>query len=131
MYVLGWIVMVLLAAGVAYVVGLMRRPEPVSESRTFGLEEARAARSFIQTPEQAKAVKAVVVGVLGYEDTVAEEAEDEAEELLQSKGSNERRSGVFQDDITALRAKIAALEAANVSIDTHRADLAALKDLFA
>lgn len=124
--------LVILAAVAAYVVGFVTRPaSPKPEPNTFGLEEAQAARGFIQTPEQAKAVKAVVIGVLNYEDSVAEEAEEEAEELLQAKGSNERRITGFTDDIATLRDKIASLQRTNMSIDAERSDLAALKQLFA
>lgn len=131
---MGWILMLLLLVLVGFAgwtVGVSKRPSVQAEARTFGLEEARSARLFIQTPEQAKAVKAVVVGVLNFEDTVAEEAEDAADELLQEQGLNERRIDGCLEDIVELNAKIASLQAVNLKIGTERSDLEKLSRLFA
>lgn len=126
-----WI-MIFIAAVVAYVIGLQRRPKPAKpEPKTFGLEEARAACGFIQTPEQAKAVKAVVVGVLGYEDTVVEEANIAAYGLKEVKGSNIGRIGSYKDDIRALEARIVDVHAANDGIDAETVALVALRSMFA
>ena len=126
------VLVIAVVAAIMFFVGLsMRRAVPEPESKTFGLEEARRARALIKTPEQAEAVKAVVVGVLNYEDTVAEEAEDAADELERAKGSNIHRISTHEDEIEALEVRIAALHASNDGIDSHTADLAALRSMFA
>ena len=73
----------------------------------------------------------MVVGVLKYEDTVAEEIEDASDELLQIKGSNEQQVTGYQDDIAELRMTITHLETANKGLDAAREDLARLNQLFA
>ena len=126
-----WMLLILVCV-VAFVVGYwsQSKPEPKPEPKTFGLEEARAARKFIQTSEQAKAVKAVVLGVLGYEDTVAEEVDIEAYELKEAKDANINRIISFKDKIRDLEAYIADIRAANDGIDAETANLAMLRAMF-
>ncbi len=100
------LVIAVVAVVMFFIGSAMRRPAPEPEPKRFGLEEARRARALIKTPDQAKSVKAVVVGVLGYEDTVGEDAEDAADALERAKGSNERHIAGYLDDIVALNAKI-------------------------
>lgn len=58
-------------------------PEPVltppAPAPKFGLAQAEAAMRFASDSSQTAAVRGVVVGVLGYEDTVAADAKKEDE----------------------------------------------------
>lgn len=125
-----WI-LVVLAAVVAYLAGSRRRPTLAPESKVFGLKEAQAARSYVTDPTHAKTVKAVVVGVLGYQDAVANQVAGEVHGLERAKASNLARSSDYEKEIAALRAKILSLSGANQQVDASIADLQVLGNMFA
>lgn len=60
-------VVALVAIGLTKVAGASRR--------RFGLKEAEAAAQYIDRADAAQSVMAVVVGVLGYQNTVADDLE--------------------------------------------------------
>ncbi len=131
---LAW-VLVTLAAVMAYLIGYGRRPAAPApkapEAKVFGLKEARAAREFVTDPTHAKTVKAVVVGVLGYQDAVGKQVDGEVNGLEAAKTVNIVRQASYEGDILTLRANIADLISSNKGFDANIVYLNDLKDMFA
>jgi len=97
---------------------------PVEKRPQFGLKEAEAASAFTRNPDQAQAVMAVVVGVLGYENTVAADVEAEAtEQQLRVAGFSSQIEN-REEQIASLQAQITTLA---VRIDESKAREAAVR----
>ena len=118
------------ALGLAYWLGGLRRATPALEPKAFGLPEARAALGFVRTGGEARAVKAVVVGVLGYQDKVVEDAEVETGRLLQIEAKNVGKIENHREEIQELEESIKNLESENEGLVAERHDLGSLKFLF-
>lgn len=63
------LLLALVIAGFTWLMTVRLRPVP--KPKRFGLKEAEAAAQYISTADAAQPVMAVIVGVLGYENTVA------------------------------------------------------------
>ena len=74
-------------------------PEP----KIFGLRQAEAALRFVSDPAQVKGVLAVVVGVLGFKNTVAAD-------VAAARSTAQERAAASQQDVVATRDRIAAME---------------------
>ncbi|OGY98694.1 MAG: hypothetical protein A3E09_00460 [Candidatus Liptonbacteria bacterium RIFCSPHIGHO2_12_FULL_60_13] len=87
--------------------------------KRFGLNEAKAAARYVgDNPSSAQAIMGVVLGVLGYENTVAEDVRALAEEKSRENAasaksieSNEAEIGRLNDENRDLHVAIAANEA--------------------
>ena len=133
---MGLVVVALLVVVVAYVVayiwGRVFAPAPAPEPKRFGLDEADAALSYVRASETAvtQAVMAVVVGVLGYYNAVAEDVAEETNSLAAVKARRDAKASDDEDKIEALRAEIALLRAANASADQRVAALHEIAEIF-
>ncbi len=90
---------------------------------TFGLKEAESAARYAQDAAQARAVLGVVVGVLGYENTVAADVAQVVSlenELIEAN----------KDQITAMKRQIATLEVSIADSNAHVASVRQVADLF-
>ena len=125
-----WILVLVLTAVVgSYFIG-KNKPRPV-EPKRFGLGEAEAARQFVTEPGQARAVKGVVVGVLGYEDMLAAEVAT-TRNMLQVRNDGHREDiGSHEDEIATLNAAITGLRDQIADGENRMADVEAVGQLFA
>lgn len=100
------------------------------QMKSFGLRQAEGAMKFAKDPAQVGAVLGVVVGVLGYQNTVAADvaAADDAERV--NIGTNKADISATENDIKALRQRIAHLEAEVTASSARRAQLAEVAKLF-
>ena len=98
---------------------MLASSHPQPEPKRFGLAEAEAALAYVGNagPGAVRAVLGVVVGVLQFENAVADDAAQEVADL--SADSDRWKMKVTDNQVTidALRAKIVCLEAAMVSND--------------
>ncbi len=78
-----------------------------ANQKEFGLDEARRALKFLNEPDQAKAVMAVVVGILGFENLVSTEANDCITELVEANTRMDVDISRMEAMITARRQDIA------------------------
>ncbi|MBI2122489.1 MAG: hypothetical protein HYT98_05260 [Candidatus Sungbacteria bacterium] len=97
--------LVLTVAVTAFITKAVTRVKP--EKKVFGLDQLRGAKRYgAQTREQVRLVLAVVCGVCGYHNTVAEDVQ----KLVQFQEHDiQRRDGLIAEDenkINALRARI-------------------------
>lgn len=83
----GMIVLLVVVAVAALVVG---HAIAYSQSKKrFGLKEAKAAARYVgNSPDSARAIMGVVLGVLGYKNTVAEDVHALAEEMTRENESS-------------------------------------------
>lgn len=124
--------LVVLAALVAYLVGRSAVPTPTPEPKRFGLNEAEAALKYVKTGGAvvAQSILGVVVGVLGYQNTVADDVQEEVGNL---DAATERRSAKVSDNedkIAALHAEIDRLVAATARADERIEQLRGIAEIF-
>ena len=102
----GMIVLLIVIAVVALVVGHIT----ASTKKRFGLKEAKAAARYVGgSPDSARAIMGVVLGVLDYQNTVAEDVRALAEE-------KSRENAASTKSIEANEAEMARLEAESESL---------------
>ena len=128
----GWIIVILVVAAVAFVVGRAYAFELTPESKRFGLTEAEVAMSYIRTGGIAvtQAVMAVVVGVLGYRNAVAEDVQEEVCNLAAVTEHRNVRMNADKDKIAALQVEIEQLLAANAGANQRATQLREIAELF-
>src|SRR3989338_6349668 len=106
----GYVVVVLVLLVIAWVVGRASAYKP--ESKRFGLAEAEAAMRFVSTPDHVRPVLGVVVGILGYENRVADDVMAEASGIDGANTERQARADAHNESTAELKAKIAHLERA-------------------
>lgn len=74
--------------------------------KRFGLKEAEAAKEYIQTPEQAKSVLAVVCGILEYNNKVTEDIREEKNTLATLSADAKNSIRMHEAEINSLKASI-------------------------
>ncbi|MDO8522880.1 MAG: hypothetical protein Q7S12_01160 [bacterium] len=103
-------VVVLLVVVLVLAITVIRQGQP----KRFGLAEAEAAMRFTgDNPETAKAVKGVVVGVLGFQDGVADDVSARVTEDDEASAKRGEDVSNAQAEIAALEAQIADLQEAD------------------
>ncbi|MDP3784541.1 MAG: hypothetical protein Q8R12_00460 [bacterium] len=115
--VVGYIVLFVVAVAGALLVGKNMAPKPAPqpkpEPKRFGVDEAKAAMRLINTQDQMRPILGVVVGVLGYENTVAEEVQYRVEGLDLNISDNVTRIDRNEAAIKDSQNSIRLLQAAN------------------
>lgn len=101
-----------------------------NEPRRFGLVEAEAAMQYAKDPGQVAAIRAVVVGVLGYKNAVAADIQAANAELDTTVGESEATISAHNDRIAALRLEIERLEGTVTGSNGRKTELATIADLF-
>lgn len=100
------------------------------EVKTFGLAQAQAAMQYITDQTQARTVLGVIVGVLGYQNTVTQ---DVSESVQAQEAAKTRRSETIignEQLIEELKAQIRGLRVHNSASDEEVAQLQRLAELF-
>ena len=118
------------AVGWALVDYLRGTPE---EPKRFGLEQAKAADEYVTDDSQRRAVKGVLLGVLGYENQVAEDVDQETAALAENGDCRNTQVENYQKTIADLQEEIEDLKeqiAARLADNEEGAqEAAALKEL--
>ena len=103
------VVLILVIAAVLVVLSIVFLPS--RNTKRFGLKEAEAAARYVDNDTvAASAVKGVVVGVLGYQDAIAEDISSLSNDLG-------RENAVSQASIEANEEEIERLEQSNQELD--------------
>ena len=128
----GWIIVILVVAAAMFIAGRKCSPVWTSESKRFGLTEAEVAMTYIRTGETAvtQAVMAVVVGVLGYRNAVAEDVQEEVCNLAAVTEHRNVRMNADKDKIAALQVEIEQLLAANAGANQRATQLREIAEIF-
>ena len=126
------VLVMIVPAFLAYVVGRLYAPTPTPEPKRFGLNEAEAALSYVKTGGAvvAQSILGVVVGVLGYENTVADDVKEETGNLAAASQNRNAKMSANEEKIRALRAEIDRLRTANGSDDARTARLREIAEIF-
>lgn len=100
------------------------------QMRSFGLRQAEGAMKFAKDPAQVGAVLGVVVGVLGYQNTVAADVAAADEDQRVNIGTSKSGISTAEKTIAALKQEIASLEGEIKVAADRRAQLAEVAKLF-
>jgi len=102
-----------------------------NEPKRFGLTEAEAAMRFASEPGQVKAVVATVVGVLGFEDTIATDVAQATSEAQAHIDSDGRSIETHEEQIVKLNRQIANLKGWVATSTGRQVELRRIAKLFA
>lgn len=124
--------LVVAVTGLAYSVGRSSAPTPAPEPKRFGLNQAEAALKYVQAGGAvvAQSILGVVVGVLGYENAVAEDVEEEVNNLAVATERRNGKASANEDKIAALNAEIERLLAASDNANKRTAQLREIAEVF-
>ncbi|MDO8442973.1 MAG: hypothetical protein Q7S81_01820 [bacterium] len=97
--------------------------------KCFGLNEMEAAERFVKTDGERNAVKGVLLGVLGYKNTIEEDLDQLADEAAESDSAMANRAADNhaaiadrEDKIAKLKAEIKNLHQGIESLEASRAE---------
>ncbi|MCR4333870.1 MAG: hypothetical protein NUV60_02555 [Patescibacteria group bacterium] len=101
------------------------------EVKRFGLTQAEGAMQFAKEPAQIQSVLGVVVGVLGYENTVAADVAATTADVQTSVQTGEAGIAKNEREIAKLQRRIAELQEQVAAMKGRKTELADIAKLFA